>query len=192
MEGDFDDLMRRVRKGDAEAAGEIVRQFESAVRVAVRTRLTDPALRRQFDSMDICQSVLSSFFFRMGSGQFDVHHPAQLVALLTKMAHHKLAWQARRSRQRRRDVRRVTEPSATAVAKLVSTAPGPARQAEGRELLHEAWQRMDLELRQLVSRRLDGESWDQVASAMGGTAEARRKQYQRGLDSDARLLGIDE
>jgi hypothetical protein len=78
------------------------------------------------------------------------------------------------------------------VAKLVSTAPGPERQAEGRELLHEAWQRMDQELRQIVSRRLDGESWDQVASAMGGTTEARRKQYQRGLDSIARVLGIDD
>jgi hypothetical protein len=46
MEEDFENLMRRVRKGDAEAATELVRQFESAVRVAVRVRLTEPALRR--------------------------------------------------------------------------------------------------------------------------------------------------
>jgi RNA polymerase sigma-70 factor (ECF subfamily) len=192
MEAAFDELMRRVRKGDADAAAEIVRRFESPVRVAVRIRLTDPTLRRQFDSMDICQSVLASFFFRAACGEFDVQHPTQLVALLTKMARNKLATQARNNRRQRRDVRRVTARTPTAFAKLVSRSPGPARQAEGRELLREAWQRMDHQLRQIASRRIDGQSWDQVASAMGGSAEARRKEYQRGLDVIANLLGIDD
>jgi hypothetical protein len=51
---------------------------------------------------------------------------------------------------------------------------------------------MDHQLRQIASRRIDGQSWDQVASAMGGSAEARRKEYQRGLDVIANLLGIDD
>lgn len=191
MESDFDDLLNRVRKGEAEAAAEIVRQFESAVRVAVRVRLTDPALRRQLDSMDICQSVLASFFFRMANGLFDVRSPAQLVALLTRMARHKLAWQVRHSRQLRRDVRRVAGRDSAAAANVVSTAPGPARHAEGRELLRQTWQQMDPQMRRIASLRLDGQSWEQVAATMGGTGEARRKQYHRGLDSIARLLGID-
>ena len=87
----------------------MVRQFESAVRVAVRVRLTNPSLRRQFDSMDICQSVFASFFFGVANGHFHVRSSGQLVALLTKMARNKLAWQVRRSRQHRRDVRRVTK-----------------------------------------------------------------------------------
>ena len=74
----FDDLVRRVCAGDAAAAEEIVRRYETAIRVAVRTRLSDPALRRQFDSMDICQSVLASFFLRAAAGQYDLHDPAQL------------------------------------------------------------------------------------------------------------------
>src|SRR4029077_17738171 len=91
----FDELLQRVRCGESAAAYELVRRYESAIRVAVRTHLSDPALRQQLDSVDICQSVLASFFLRAAAGQYDLHDPAQLVALLTKMARNKLAMHAR-------------------------------------------------------------------------------------------------
>jgi hypothetical protein len=51
-EGDaFADLIRRVRGGDARAVARLVSQYEAAIR-----------MQRVFDSMDICQSVLASFF----------------------------------------------------------------------------------------------------------------------------------
>ena len=37
----FNDFLHRVRAGDAAAAEELVRRYESAIRVAVRVRLTD-------------------------------------------------------------------------------------------------------------------------------------------------------
>src|SRR5262245_37887429 len=94
-EAAFADFIRRIRAGDAGAAEELVRHYESAIRVAVRLRLTDPALLRHFDSMDVCQSVLASFFVRTAAGQFDLESPAQLTALLTRMAQNKLVAQAR-------------------------------------------------------------------------------------------------
>ena len=57
----FADFVRRVCAGDEQAAEELVRHYERAIRVAVRMRLTDPALRRQFYTVDVCQSVLRSF-----------------------------------------------------------------------------------------------------------------------------------
>src|SRR6476620_5323646 len=102
----FADLLERVRSGDSDAAFELVRKYETAIRVAVRTRLSDPKLRRQFDSVDVCQSVLASFFLRAAAGQYDLRDPAQLVALLTKMAHNKLAMRARHEYRQRRDIRR--------------------------------------------------------------------------------------
>src|SRR3954464_8639585 len=107
----FDELLRRVRAGETSAAYELVRRYESAIRVAVRTRLSDPALRRQFDSMDICQSVLASFFLRAAAGQYDLDKPGQLVALLTQMARNKLAMRSRNLYRQRRDVRRTTSAS---------------------------------------------------------------------------------
>ena len=62
----FADFRRRVRAGDEEAATELVRRYESAVRIEVRMRLADSRLRRVVDTMDLCQSVLASFFVRAG------------------------------------------------------------------------------------------------------------------------------
>ena len=65
---DFEDLIRRIRMGEAEAAAELVQRFEPEIRREVRIRLTDPKLRRVVDSIDICQSVLGNFLVRAALG----------------------------------------------------------------------------------------------------------------------------
>ena len=45
MESDLTQLLVLVRHGDEEAAQHLVRRCESAIRVAVRTHLSDPRLR---------------------------------------------------------------------------------------------------------------------------------------------------
>src|SRR5437867_3096085 len=101
--GDFLELIRRVRAGDQQAATDLVRRYEPAIRLAVRVRLTDGRLRRVMDSMDICQSVLANFFVRAAAGQFELEKPEQLLALLTTMARNKLTNQAHRHQAGRRD-----------------------------------------------------------------------------------------
>src|SRR5262245_28986230 len=91
----FTESMRRIRAGDEQAAAELVRQYEPLIRRAVRLRLEDQRLRRVFDSMDICQSVLASFFVRSAAGQYDLEQPEQLLNLLVRMARNKLASAAR-------------------------------------------------------------------------------------------------
>ena len=56
----FEELIRRVRARDQEAAAELVRRYESAIRPAVRVRLANARPGNRLDSMDICQSVLRS------------------------------------------------------------------------------------------------------------------------------------
>jgi RNA polymerase sigma-70 factor (ECF subfamily) len=75
----FAELIHRIRNGDARAAEELVRRYEPAIRLEVRMRLGDVRLRRAFDSMDICQSVLGSFFVRAVAGQYDLNEPEQLM-----------------------------------------------------------------------------------------------------------------
>src|SRR5262245_59779395 len=77
----FEELMRHVRAGDEEAAAELVRRYESKIRRVVRFNL-DSRLQRHFDSMDVCQSVLASFFVRAGLGQYELHTPGQVLNLL--------------------------------------------------------------------------------------------------------------
>src|ERR1051326_5709961 len=97
-ESSFTDLIRCVREGDADAAAELVRQYEPAIRRSLRLRL-DPRLRRTCDSMDLCPAVLCSFFVRAASGQYELDSPEQLLKLLATMARHKLS-KARRDQQR--------------------------------------------------------------------------------------------
>ncbi|HEV2971298.1 MAG TPA: ECF-type sigma factor [Pirellulales bacterium] len=177
---EFSELFERVRGGDADAACVIVRRYESAIRVAVRSRLLDPALKSQLDSMDVCQSVLISFFIRAAAGAFDLHEPRQLVALLLKMAQNKLAVQVRNQHRQRRDIRRAGGWVGQ-LEGLASPAPGPIRHAAGKELLDRALGMMSPEIRGMAEQRMRGESWSMIASHFGGSADARRKQYERAV-----------
>ena len=56
-------------------ADEFVRRYERPVRVAVRVRLARSSLRRHFDSMDVCQSVLVSFLRRVETTAVRVETP---------------------------------------------------------------------------------------------------------------------
>src|SRR4051794_11644781 len=105
----YPEFIRLIRGGDERAAEDLVRRYEPEIRLEIRTwlRLRDPRLRRVFDSMDICQSVLASFFVRAAVGDFDLDEPRQLVRLLVGMARNKLADRVRHHQRKRRHVRRV-------------------------------------------------------------------------------------
>jgi RNA polymerase sigma-70 factor (ECF subfamily) len=186
----FAEFLRRIRAGDAHAAEELVRRYEPAIRLAVRTRLTDPALKRQLDSVDVCQSVLASFFVRAAAGQYDLGDPSQLVALLVRMAQNKLAGHARFHRRQRRDARQVTGMDGAGEA--ADAGPGPEQVAAGRDLLEALRGRLTPEERELADRRGAGQGWAEIAAALGGTVDGRRMQLKRAIDRVAPELGLED
>jgi RNA polymerase sigma-70 factor (ECF subfamily) len=186
----FTDLIRRVRAGEAEAAAELVRQYEPAIRRSLRLRL-DPRLRRSCDSMDLCQAVLGSFFVRTAAGQYDLETPEQLLKLLATMARHKL-YKARRDQLRaRRDARREMAVNAEA-QQVPAAASTPSQQVAARELLDEVRRRLSDEERQLMELRSQGHDWAGIAAELGGSPEALRKKLTRALARITRELGLDE
>jgi RNA polymerase sigma-70 factor (ECF subfamily) len=187
----FRDLIRRVRAGDAQAAAELVRAYEPAIRLAVHVRLTDPGLRRLLDSVDICQSVLGSFFLRAASGQFELNEPGQLLKLLTAMARNKLISHARRQRAGRRDYRRA-RPDLAGGEDVPDPAPGPDQVVADEELLHELRGRLPQEERQLADQRALGRSWKEIAAAVGEDANALRARLARAVERVLRQLGLEE
>jgi RNA polymerase sigma-70 factor (ECF subfamily) len=184
----FAEFLARVRAGDARAAEELVKRYEPTIRLAVRTRLTDPALKRQLDSVDVCQSVLASFFVRAAAGQYDLDDPAQLIALLVRMARNKLAGQVRFHHRERRDARQAV--GMAAAGEPVAREPTPSRVIAGRELLEALRGRLTAEERELADRRGAGQGWAEIAAALGGTANARRMQLKRAIDRVAPALGL--
>ena len=185
----FEDLIARVRAGDERSAAELVRRYEPEIRREVRFLLRDPYLRRSFDSMDICQSVMGSFFLRAALGEYDLNRPEDLIRLLVSMTRNKMVDATRRQRAQRRDHRRATSLEGVDV---IARAPSPSQVVAGRELLGEVRTRLSDEERKLADLRAQGREWADIARQVGGTAEARRKQLNRAITRVARELGLDE
>jgi RNA polymerase sigma-70 factor (ECF subfamily) len=187
----FSDLIRRVRVGEADAAAELVRRYEAAIRRVVRVHLHDSRLRRVLDSMDVCQSVLATFFVRANLGQYQLDTPADLVKLLTTIARHKVINHTHKHRADRRDIRR-EEPLGSRDGLLGAGGPDPGELVADRELLEKVRERLSDDELQLVERRGRGDSWAAIAADQGGTAESLRKKLTRALDRVLRQLGLHE
>jgi RNA polymerase sigma-70 factor (ECF subfamily) len=190
-DGNFDAAIRRIRAGDESAAAELVRRYEQLIRREVRLHLEDDRLRRLFDSMDVVQSVLASFFIRTAAGEYDLDSPEQLTALLVQMARNKLASSARAHYRGRRDVRR-TQPEDEPLDWRPGDDDTPSERVANQELLDELRRRLTKEERQIAALRGEGRSWDEVAAELGGKSQSRRMQLARAVERAAREMGFAE
>src|SRR5262245_40447311 len=188
----FADFLRRIRSGDEQAAVELVRRYEPLIRREVRLGISDGRLNRAFDSVDVCQSVLASFFARAANGQYDLDSPEELVGLLMTMARNKLASLARREHRLRRDLRRVAATQPEELEQLEDNAASPSEIVLGRELVARMWAELTDDERQIADLRCEGLGWEQVAERLGGNAQARRMQLARGIERAAQQLGLEE
>jgi RNA polymerase sigma-70 factor (ECF subfamily) len=191
MATSFQELMHRVRDRDESAAAELVQRYQGHIRRAVRYQLHDPRLRRIFDSMDVCQSVLATFFKRVAAGQYNLEHAEQLIQLLVKMACNKVAGQARRQRAKRRDLGRI-EHAAFLTEEKAATAKEPGEQLALSEIVQRFRDRLSEEDWYLVSERAEGRPWPEIAAEVGGTCEGLRKRLTRAIERAQRQLHLDE
>jgi RNA polymerase sigma-70 factor (ECF subfamily) len=199
---DFQALVRRVRDGDGQAAAELVRRYEPAIRRAARVRLLDTRLNRLLDSMDICQSVLASFFVRAALGQYELDTPAQLLKLLATMTRNKLSNQVKSHRAARRDFRRNNDrsgrndgddaPFVYGLERLAGASVTPSDEVATRELLDEVRRRLSPGELSILERREQGHEWTEIAADLGSSPEASRKRLARAIDRVAHELGLDQ
>lgn len=184
-------FLDRVRAGDQKAAEELVRMYEPEIRREVRLRLRDSRLRRDFDSVDICQSVMASFFVRAALGQYDLQKPDELIRLLVTMTRNKLVSQVRKQQTQGRDLRR-RDAAGQEKLQNVAQGPTPSLLVANEELIQEFRKRMSPDEWRIAERRTQGLAWDAIAAELGGTSEACRKQLSRAVDRVSQELGLDE
>lgn len=177
----FAALIARVRKRDAEAAAELVRQYEPALRRVARVRLRDDRMQRTLDSLDVCQSVLGSFFVRAALGEYQIETVDDLLKLLATIVRNKVASHVRKETADRRDHRRL-QAGDLGVRELASAEPTASRVVEARELLAACWQRLTPRERQIAELRAAGEEWADIAARFGDSPEAVRKRFRRAVD----------
>ena len=142
--------------------------------------------------MDVCQSVLASFFVRAAAGQYELDQPGQLLRLLVSIARNKVASAARGQNRQRRDRRRLAAAGDEALGAIVSSGPSPSEMVAGDELLRAFRHGLGAEERQIADLRAEGLAWAEIAEQLGGNPQARRMQLARAVDRVSRQLGLDE
>jgi RNA polymerase sigma factor (sigma-70 family) len=186
----FPDLLGRVRASDEEAAAELFRRYEPALRRFVRTQMWHRHLRRTLDSIDVCQSVFAGFFQGVRLGQYELKSPEDLCRLLAVMARNKVVSQLRRPHVTGRQEPPKGEGDAGGL-----TAPaeeGPCRQTEARDLLEAVRHRLTADERWLAEQHALGRSWADIAAECQASPEALRKRHDRALQRVAEELGLKD
>jgi RNA polymerase sigma-70 factor (ECF subfamily) len=185
-EEEFRQLLNRVRLNDEDAAAELVRRYEPEIRTMVRAWLRpwEMRLRKVFDSNDICQSVLAWFFLKDATARYDLASQDNLRRLFLVMVRNRVFYHARQHRHDQR-VQSMT-------VDLASPAPPPDEILAERELLDTIYSRLSAEEADVMNRRLQGASWDEVATALGGTPDGRRMQLARATGRLAHELAVTE
>jgi RNA polymerase sigma-70 factor (ECF subfamily) len=182
---DFAALLARARRSDADAQAELVRRYESKVRLVARV-LLGTALRPYLDSLDLVQSVHRSLLLGMRESKFAVSSPDQLVALATTMVRRKVARQWRRMR---RQQRAESCDAPTLLSSLSSHEADPARAAESNDVIRRLWDDLDGPERRMLGLRLDGYSTAEIASDLGLSPVALRVRMTR-LRQRLRSAGV--
>jgi RNA polymerase sigma-70 factor (ECF subfamily) len=185
-ESSFRELIRRIRKGDEDAATELVRLYEPEIRRAVRLRLNSPRLGRVLDSMDVCQSVMGRFFVGAAAGQFELEHPGQLLRLLVTMAKNRVIDHARKPANRPESF-----GSDDREYQIAGRGDTPSVAIAHKELLAEMRRRLTPEELQLSELRAAGHDWATIAARLGGSADTLRKRLERAMERVTKELRLD-
>jgi RNA polymerase sigma factor (sigma-70 family) len=175
MPGDdwYSDLLDRVARNDDAAVAEFVSRYQNEIRTMVRAWLRpwETKLRQLFDSEDICQSILALFFLKNAATRYNLDSPEQLRKLFMVMVRNRVYDHVRRVKPDRGTV------------SLVHDAPArqtkPEDELVDKELREYLISKLSPEEADIAERRIRGSTWQEIAEAIGGNADARRMQFTR-------------
>jgi DNA-directed RNA polymerase specialized sigma24 family protein len=188
----FQEFIAQVRSGDEKAAAEFVRVYGPAIHRAMHGRLTDPRLRRVYDSEDGCVSVLGDFFKGVVDGKFKLETPEGLLGLLMQMVRHKVLNRSRDARARRCDNRRTAADYDKATGDIAAATPDPAKQVERKDFIESVRGLLPPDELKLFDLRREGDEWNDIGQPLGLTGNAARKKVHRALQRIGADLGLVE
>ena len=184
------DIIARAQNRDPDAIDELVRHYEPQLKRIIRFKLTNPRLRRFMDSLDVCQSVLGSFFAQLFDGKLDVSDPKKLRAFLSLVAKHKVIDRARKHDPKRHNVE-IAGGDGLA-QRAADQLPKPDSVVANRDLVDAVREHLRPENQELLDLWLGGIGWVEISQRVGISAEALRKRLNRDVDRVAHQLGLLE
>ncbi|MBY0522203.1 MAG: sigma-70 family RNA polymerase sigma factor [Gemmataceae bacterium] len=189
----FDELMRRLRAGDAAAAAQVFECFAQRLVGLARGRLgrLGRQVRRTIDPEDVLQSVFRSFFARQAAGQFQFDGWESLWGMLVLLTVRKCGRKARHLQAARRDLRRDAAGADDLEKPLewegLAREPSPAEAAALTDLVEELLRRSPESERPILLLSLEGYSQLEISDRVGCTERTVRRVLTRVRDRLQRL-----
>jgi RNA polymerase sigma-70 factor (ECF subfamily) len=181
----FENLMRRLRAGDEEAAACVFRRFAQQLIALARSRL-DSQVRQKVDPEDVMQSVFRSFFTRTAEGQFELGSWDSLWGMLTIITVRKCGQRAKFFHAARRNVQREVSCDKTPPAEgpnaeweLPGREPTPAEAAMLAEVVEGLMRGLDESERPILVLELQGRSVPEISKQVGRTERTVQRVLRR-------------
>jgi len=167
----FAELMERLKGGDPAAAREVFDRYARRLVGLAAARLPE-ILRPRVDADDVVQSVFKSFFVRQAAGRFVLANWDALWAVLTVLTVRKCGHKIEHHLALRRDARRDKSAAADSQASgadfdPASPEPTPAEAVLLAETLEQALSGLKETHREIVLRRLQGCTIEEVSNQLG-------------------------
>lgn len=162
------EILARIRRGDEQAAQDLLAAYEAEVRLVVRRQLPR-LLRSRFDSLDFLQSVWGSFFRRVRTDPVEFDDDRHLVAFLARAAKNKVIDQYRRAGSQKQNMHR-EEPLWSEGGQLRElTAPGdtPSELAEAHEVFCRLRDALPEDRRAIIELKAVGLSSREIGERLG-------------------------
>ena len=168
---EFADFLVAVQQGNRTAITELLPRYEHYLRRIIHIRLTDPCLRRLFETMDIYQSVVADFLEWVDGGQGVFASAEKVRNCLVTMVLNKIKAKARAAKNRP-----VSLPTRQ---ELLAQGPSPDQQVAWKQDVAAIRAKLTEEEKRLLDARAEGRSFKEIACHTGGNADALRMRYNR-------------
>lgn len=185
----FVEHLQRLRSGEASAIETFVSKYEKFIRRSIRFRLKSSALQSVADSVDVCQSVMGSFLFRLSAGEFTIETEDELRKLLFGITQKKFLSLRRYEFAQKRN-RAITNSLAN-YAELPDQRDDPCLLASLKELQSKAFEEFTEHERLIFKLRRDGQAWSTIAEQLQIDQQVLRKRYSRALERVCGKLGLE-
>jgi RNA polymerase sigma-70 factor (ECF subfamily) len=159
-----DTLLVRLGQGDARAAEEVFRRYETYLRKMVRRQLPDE-MRAKFDSIDVVQSVWLDVLRGLRRADWQFATAAQLKAFLVKVTRNRFIDTCRQ--HRRAAECEQTLPQGSEAGEPPSPAPRPSQVAHASDLWEQMLALCPPEHRELLRLKREGLSAPEIAARTG-------------------------
>jgi RNA polymerase sigma factor (sigma-70 family) len=178
---EFGPLLERVRKGDEEAARQLIENYGPHILRVVRRRL-NRKLRSKFDSIDFVQAVWASFFARREEiARFQ--QPEEIVAFLGAVATNKVIDEVRmrlQHRRRRVEEEELLEPGTPRHdAALAADQPTPSEAVALKELWEYLLEDQPSHFRRILHMRRSGLPYEEIARRTGTPERTVRRIIEK-------------